>query len=175
MIRFLIFSLIILFIPGFVLADLPLGEIPPAITLEGDVGGRVDGTAWSSSELKGRLFTVIYADPDEASLNDHAVDAMKKLKLPKEKTGSYAIINMDATWKPNSIISSVLKSKQAENPTTIFVKDMDKLLVDKWKLKDDSSNIIIVAPDGKVVFCKGGKLSEADVKELTDAMQANVN
>ena len=160
--------------PGLLLAELPVGKVPPVISLEGDAGGRVDGTPWSSSELKGKLFTVVYADPDESDLNEHAIDAIKALKLPQDQTASVAIINMDATWMPNALIKSALKSKQEENPRTIFVKDMDKLLVKKWNLKDDSSNIIIVGPEGKVLFCKGGKLSDTDVKQMTDAMQAQV-
>jgi len=171
----LLLSLIILFIPGLVLADLPLGKMPPEITLEGDTGGRVDGTPWSSSELKGKLFIVFYIDPDESGINDHATKAIKELKLPKEKIRSYAIINMDATWKPNAIINASLKKKQKENSRTIFIKDMDKLLVKKWKLKDNSSNIVVIAPDGRVIFCKGGKLSDTDVKQMTDVLKAHVN
>jgi len=173
--NYFLFSLIVLFIPSLVMADLPTGKIPPEITLEGDAGGRVDGTPWNSSEMKGKLFVVFYNDPDESGINDHAAKAIKELKLPKDKTRSYAIINMGATWKPNAIINAALKSKQKENPRTIFVKDLDKLLVKKWKLKDDSSNIIIVAPDGRVIFCKGGKFSDADVKQMTDVLKAHVN
>ena len=34
-------------------ADLELNQAPPLARLAGDVGGRLDGTSWNSSELKG--------------------------------------------------------------------------------------------------------------------------
>ena len=34
-------------------ADLELNQAPPLGRLAGDVGGRLDGTSWNSSELKG--------------------------------------------------------------------------------------------------------------------------
>jgi len=35
----------------FVFGELPIGEVPPTIVLEGDLGGRLDGTPWNSEEL----------------------------------------------------------------------------------------------------------------------------
>ena len=32
----------------FVFGDLPIGEVTPKIVLEGDLGGKVDGTPWNS-------------------------------------------------------------------------------------------------------------------------------
>ena len=35
----------------FVFGELPIGEVPPTIVLEADLGGRLDGTPWNSEEL----------------------------------------------------------------------------------------------------------------------------
>ncbi len=60
-------------------AELPLGKIPPKILLEGDLGGRLDGTAWNSEELiSGKVMVLFYVDPDEADLNNH-VRTIEKL------------------------------------------------------------------------------------------------
>ena len=42
---------------------------------------------------------------------------------------SVAVINLAATWKPNSIIGLILSSKQKEFPKTIYVEDENSKLV----------------------------------------------
>jgi hypothetical protein len=155
-------------------AELPVGKKPPEIVLSGDLGARVNGTPWSSSEIKGKVFTMFYVDPDEKDLNDHVSKRLKKEKFPKEKVGSIAIINMDASWAPNFAIESSLEDKQKEYPTTIYVKDFEKVLVDKWKLTDDSSDVLAFDKTGKVIFSKDGKLSDADVEKLLQAIRDNM-
>lgn len=155
-------------------AELPVGKKPPVINLSGDLGARVDGTPWSSSEIKGKVFTMFYVDPDEKDLNDHVSKRLKKENFPKDKVGSIAVINMDASWAPNFAIESSLEDKQKEYPTTIYVKDFEKVLVKKWKLKDDSSDILAFDKTGKVIFSKDGKLSEADIERLLQAIRDNM-
>ena len=70
-------------------AELPLGKIPPKIVLEGDLGGRLDGTAWNSEELiSGKVMVLFYVDPDESELNNHVSDALKAENFPLDKYGS---------------------------------------------------------------------------------------
>ena len=44
----------------YVFAELPVGEVPPKILLEGDFGGRLDGTKWSSEELISGKITILF-------------------------------------------------------------------------------------------------------------------
>jgi len=89
-------------LPTMVLAELPIGEIPPKVVLKGDLGGRLDGTQWSSEELvSGKVIVLFYVDPDESELNNHVSDALKAENYPKEKYGSIGMANMAATWLPN--------------------------------------------------------------------------
>ena len=61
-----------MFFPTVVLAELPIGEIPPKVVLKGDLGGRLDGTQWSSEELVSeKVIVLFYVDPDESELNNH--------------------------------------------------------------------------------------------------------
>ncbi len=41
-----------------------LGEIPPKVELKDKLGGRLDGTPWSSEELRGKVHVLFYVDPD---------------------------------------------------------------------------------------------------------------
>jgi len=156
-------------------AELPLGKVPPKIILEGDLGGRLDGTAWNSEELiSGKVMVLFYVDPDEADLNNHVSDALKAENFPLDKYGSVGVANMGATWLPNFAINIKLKSKQEKHKSTIYVKDLEKTLVKKWGLTDDASDIILFGKDGKVLFSYDGKFSDAQVKEIIQAVKDNL-
>ena len=156
-------------------AELPLGKIPPKILLEGDLGGRLDGTAWNSEELiSGKVMVLFYVDPDEADLNNHVSDALKAENFPLDKYGSLGVANMGATWLPNFTINIKLKSKQEKHKATIYVKDLEKTIVKTWGLSDDDSDIILFGKDGKVLYSYDGKFSDAQVKEIVQAVKDNL-
>ena len=68
------------------MAELPLGEIPPKIVLQDDLGGRIDGTPWSSEELvSGKIIILFYVDPDESELNNRVTVAIKAEKISFRK------------------------------------------------------------------------------------------
>ena len=170
----MIFILVFVLAVTNIFAELPLGEKPPVIDLQGKIGERVDGSPWSSNELIGKVWVVFYADPDESDLNDDAADSIKAKDFPEDKQGSVAIVNMAATWKPNFAISMILKGKQKKFPGTIYVKDYKKYVVKKWKLKDDSNDIVVFNKEGKVVFSKDGQLSKRDIQVLLKTIEDNL-
>ena len=146
--------------------ELITGQQPPSLALAGVQGARLNGESWSSSELKGAMTSLFYIDPDERELNEPLEIAYKKEKFPFDKHRSVAIINMDATWLPNSMIAGKLKLKQKEFPETVYVKDLKKTLVSEWGLKDDSVNLVIFDREGKVAYVKRGPVNEADITEI---------
>ena len=77
-----------------------------------------------------------------------------------------AILNMAATWIPDAVINFKLKSRQEEDKSTVFVKDLEKTLVQQWGLKDDESNIMLFGKDGKLLYSGAGKFTENQVQEL---------
>ncbi|MEA3505571.1 MAG: YtfJ family protein [Bacteroidota bacterium] len=166
--------LIVLLISGSLFSALPIGKIASLITLSGDDGGKVDGTAWSSSELVGKVWMLVYADPDESDLNNAATEAVKAKHYSQDVYGSVAVINMAATWKPNFAISLILKGKQKDYPNTVYVKDKKSILVKKWGLADDSNSICVFDYNGKVIFSKDGQLSEKDIAEMISLMDAEI-
>lgn len=143
-----------------------LGEIPPRVELKGKLGGRLDGTPWSSAELQGKVYVLFYVDPDERDTNNEASDALARENFPGEKFQSVAIINMAATWLPNFAISSGLKDKQRRYPRTIYVRDYKKVLVNAWKIADDSSNVLAFDKKGRLIFRKDGRLTPEEIQRL---------
>jgi len=143
-----------------------IGEIPPKVELKEKLGGRLDGKPWSSEELQGKVYVLFYVDPDEKDTNNDASEALDREKFSSDKFQSVAIINMAATWLPNFAISSSLKEKQKRYPTTIYVRDYKKVVVNVWKIADDSNDVLAFDKQGRLIFRKDGKLTEGDIKML---------
>lgn len=157
-----------------VVLALEIGEVPPKVELKEKTGGRLDGKPWSSEELQGKVHIVFYVDPDEKDTNNAASEALDKEKFPQDKVQSYAIINMAATWAPNFAINSALKEKQERYPRTIYVRDMKKVLVQAWKIADDSSDVLVFDKKGKLIFRKDGKLSNEDIQKMIKTIKDNM-
>jgi len=156
-------------------AGLEMGQMPKEVELKGDLGGRLDGSPWSSKELTGKVHVLFYVDPDEKDLNNDTTEALRLENFPRDQYQSYAIINMDATWLPNFAISSALEEKQKKYPTAIYVKDYDKVLVKEWNLADDNSDVLAFDKSGKLIFMKAGKLTPQDIQKLIGLIRENLN
>ena len=152
-------------------AGVKVGEIPKEVELKGDLGGRLDGSPWSSKELAGKVHVLFYVDPDEKDLNNDTSEALRLENFPRDQYQSYAIINMDATWLPNFAISSALEEKQKKYPNAIYVRDYDKVLVKEWDLADDNSDVLAFDKNGKLIFMKAGKLTPKDIEKLTELVR----
>jgi len=143
-----------------------IGQIPPRVELKEKLGGHLDGKPWSSEELRGKVHVLFYVDPDEKDTNNDASEALDREKFPSDRFQSVGIVNMAATWLPNFAISSALKDKQKRYPTTIYVRDYKKVLVDAWKIADDSSNVLAFDKNGRLIFRKDGKLTPEEIQKL---------
>jgi uncharacterized protein len=174
--RFFIFVIMVLMSMGTAQGALAIevGEVPPKVELKDKLGGRLDGKPWSSDELQGKVHVIFYVDPDEKDTNNPASEALNKENFPTDKLQSFGIINMAATWKPNYFISSALEEKQKQYPKTIYVKDYKKVLVQAWKIADDSSDVLAFDKKGKVIFKKDGKLSAEDIQKLIKVIRDNL-
>lgn len=161
-------------IPAAAWAGAELGQVPSKVELKDNLGGRLDGKPWSSEELKGKVHVLFYVDPDEKDTNNETSEALDKEKFPAERFQSVAIINMAATFMPNFLISSSLKEKQEKYPRTLYLRDYKKVLVQEWKLADDSSDIMAFDKSGKIIFRKDGKLTPDEIQKLLKMVKDNL-
>ncbi len=159
---------LLLLLASFAFA-LDIGQMAPRVVLQGDNGGRVDGKPFDTKILEQKVYLFIYADPDKKGVNEKFFDAVKAKHFDRSKYGSIAIINMAATWKPNFIISAILKSKQKRYPDTIYVKDYKKIFVQEWGLADDDMNVLIF-DHARLLFQKSGEMSESEQKEALEIL-----
>ena len=153
---------------------LELGQVPSDVVIDGENGGNVNGKAWNSSMLKGKIYTVFYVDPDERDLNNPLADALKARKFDRKKVNSVAIVNLAATWLPNMILEAKLKEKQKKFPDTVYVKDKKKILVKEWNLADDNSDILIFDQKGKLIYKKFGEVSASEIKKVIALIEKNL-
>jgi len=151
-----------------------IGKVPPKVVLSGKEGAKVDGSAWHSQMLKGKVHIVFYVDPDERKTNDALTQALKKRHFDRKKFASVAIINLAATWMPNIVLESLLKKKQKEFPDTVYVKDKQKVLVKQWQLADDASDVLVFDKNGKLLYKKFGKLDELEIAKVLELIERHL-
>jgi hypothetical protein len=152
------------------------GKRPATVKLAGTSGGLVsNGSAWSSDSLTGTVSMLVYVDPDERDLNEALAQRLKEEKFDRKLFRSVAVINMRATWKPNAILDPILRGKQKEFPDTLYVKDMDSVLVNEWGLADQTYDVLLFDQAGRVLFRKDGKLETDEIEAFLGLVRENLN
>jgi predicted transcriptional regulator len=163
-----------LLIGSMTLLAINTGEVPPKVVISEKNGGYLDGTEWSSSMLKNKLYVLFYVDPDERDTNSAFTEVLKNKNYDLNYYGSVAIINLAATWLPNVVLESKLKDKQKKFPNTIYVKDKSKVLVKEWNLQDDSSNVLVFNKSGELIYSYSGKLDSSEITKVISLIDRNL-
>jgi predicted transcriptional regulator len=138
----------------------------PSVTLADDAGGYLDGKPWKSSDLVGKACVLFYVDPDCSDQNEAFTEALRERAYPGEGFATFAVINMAATWKPNFVISKVLKAKQKRYPRTRYVEDRDRALVKAWDLADNAYVVVVLDREGRVRYHTDKELDERRIREV---------
>jgi uncharacterized protein len=167
-------SLALLLTLTFSSQALELNTIPKTVVLDGDNGGKVTDESFSTAEIKDKVFIMFYVDPDEKDTNEEFSQALKAESFDRSKFASLAVINLAATWKPNFVIESILKSKQEEFPHTIYAKDKESVFVKEWDLEDDNSDILVFNQKGEVIFYHAGKVDEKMTQDVIALIKSNL-
>ena len=159
--RFIIY----IFILSSMLSGVELGKSPKVVELQ----------KWSSNSLDdGKIDVVFYVDPDEKGMNEAFSTKLEEENFSNDDVQRIAIINLASTWKPDFIIESFLSVKQEKFPQNIYLKDKNSLLVKKWKIADNSSDILIFSKRGKLLFYKAGKLSTKEIEQIVQMIKEKV-
>jgi hypothetical protein len=167
-------TIITILISTVVAFALNVGETPKEVTLSGENGSCVDGSAWNSTMLKGKTSLLLYVDPDKKDDTEIFVERLNGKNYPTDKFSSIAIINLKATWLPNFAIGKKLKEKQENFPNTLYVKDKTKHLLKAWNLADDSANVLIFDKEGKVIYTHVGAITEAEMKKIFSIIEIQI-
>jgi len=168
-------AILAIFLGPTAMAQLVIGEVVPTVVLDEKKGGLVGDGPWSSASLNGKVHILMYVDPDKVKVNAHVEDALAAEGFDRDKVASVAVINMAATWKPNFAIDMLLKKKQEKYPNTLYVRDLQRVLVDAWGLVDDGYHVLAVGRSGEVLFSGANALSETQVAQLISTINQHSN
>lgn len=150
------------------LAAVDTNKALPTIVLEGDNGGYYSGEAWNSEMFKGKTTLLMYVDPDEKSKGElfkPTIEAFEK-ELDFDTFQIVVIINLNATWKPDALIKTMMKSKITDYPKRTYILDTQATLVNGWDLPDDEYNTLLINKAGKVVYQHAGLWKKDEMKKV---------
>jgi uncharacterized protein len=120
-------------------------------------------------EFKGKVLYIAYVDPDEKDTNNHVEDALKKEKdsgaLDKTRYEGFGIVNLKASFMPNFLIKSAIKSKQ-EKTGAIIILDPDYTIINQWGLKNDSSDVVVLDKERICRYLYSGKLPQEELVKM---------
>lgn len=127
-----------------------------------------DGKAFTMENWAGKVLLINYTDPDEADLNEHFTEAMKKAKddgLLGENYAGIGIADCKSSWKPDGLIK-LIGGKKAKKYKAVILFDYDASLRNAWGLKKDSANAILLDKNGVCRAIVRGRVPEDKVAAI---------
>jgi predicted transcriptional regulator len=130
-----------------------------------------DGKDYTMATWAGKVLVVNYVDPDEADLNEHFTDALKKAKddgrLTDEKYKGIGIADCAASWKPDFAIRAIA-GRKAKKYKTVILFDYDATLRNAWGLAEDTANVVILDKNRVCRAVVRGRVSDDLVERLVN-------
>ncbi len=166
--RWIAVTIMLLFFWGFPVAaaELVVGMVAPEFGFQD-----ADGQMHRLAQWRGKVLLVNYTDPDEADLNEHFTDAMKKAKdqgrLRDERYKGIGIADCEATWKPNVLIRAIAGQK-AKKYNTVILFDEQASLRQAWGLARDSANAVLLDREGVCRAVVRGRVPDEEVARIVE-------
>lgn len=140
-------------------------------------GKEVSYQSWQSSALTGKVFLVqhIAGRSSAKELNAPMIEAIKAAKLPHDQYQTVTVINSnDAIWGTSGFVKSSAESSKQEFPWSSIVLDAKGMARNAWGLNPESSAIVLLGKDGKVLFAKDGQLAPADIDKVMALIKSHL-
>ena len=132
---------------------------------------------WQSGVLTGKVYLIqhIAGRSSAKELNAPMIEAIKAAKLPHEKYQTVTIINSnDAIWGTSGFVKSSAEDSKKEFPWSSMVLDAKGMARNAWDLAPESSAIVLVGKDGKVLFVKDGQLAQNDIEQVMGLIKSHI-
>jgi hypothetical protein len=118
---------------------------------------------------------VIYEDQDGGKENTHAKDVLGKINTKLEnqaRVDVLAVADLEKWnwWPAKKYALADIQKTAKEKRTTVYL-DWTGAVRKAWGLQPRHSYLILVAPDGRVLFSSQGDLSPARLSELIARLQ----
>lgn len=150
-----------------------LNQSLPAATVidQGELvlqGKEISYTPWNTNMLPGKVRVVqaIAGRTAAKEMNAPFIEAIKAAKLPHDRYQTTTIVNADdAIIGTSAFVRSSLKDSKQEFPWSQFIYDANGVVQQAWELAPKSSAIMVLNPQGKVLFVKQGAMSKAEIDQ----------
>ncbi|MGL6231287.1 YtfJ family protein [Aeromonas rivipollensis] len=132
---------------------------------------------WQSKVLTGKVFLIqhIAGRSSAKELNAPMIEAIKAAKLPHDKYQTVTIINSnDAIWGTSGFVKSSAEDSKKEFPWSTMVLDAKGMARNAWDLVPESSAIIVLDKEGKVLFAKDGQLDATEITKVMGLIQSHL-
>lgn len=170
-----------LFVPAAFATNVTVGESIPAtsvadkglLMLENDT---FSYRKWNSSELKGKVYVlqVMAGRTSAIELNDPMVQAITEAQFPSESFQMVTIINTDdVIWGTAMFVKGAIEDNKRAHPYAEFVVDDSSKVHEFWQLEKESSAIIILNKQGKVLYVKDGAMNGDEVTQAIELIHTN--
>ncbi|MDY1037713.1 YtfJ family protein [Lelliottia sp. CFBP8978] len=124
---------------------------------------------WNSAQLAGKVRVVqhIAGRTSAKEKNASLVEAIKSAKLPHDRYQTTTIVNTDdAIPGSGMFVRSSLESNKKLYPWSQIIVDSDGVTRKAWQLEEESSAVVVLDKDGRVLWAKDGALTQEEVQQV---------
>ena len=156
-------------------ANIQINQSVPAVSVS-DKGelilnkdNKLDYQPWKSQQLVGKVRTIqhIAGRSSAKELNAPLIEAIKNARFPHDTYQTTTIINTDdAIFGTGVFVKNSVEDSKKEFPYSQFIVDSDGIVKAAWGLKPESSAIIVLDNQGKVLFFKDGELNSQEIEKV---------
>ncbi|MCS3457387.1 YtfJ family protein [Aeromonas rivuli] len=132
---------------------------------------------WQSKQLAGKVFLIqhIAGRSSAKELNAPMIEAIKKARLPHDSYQTVTIINSnDAIWGTSGFVKSSAEDSKKEFPWSAMVLDSKGMARNAWELTPESSAIVLLDKEGKVLFAKDGQLTANEITTVMELIKSHL-
>ena len=139
------------------------------------VGGFEDGLVWKSDSLLGNTNVLIYVDPDKIADIKQCVSILEKENSKHNEFRITYIVNTKATLIPTFLIKSKIRKKAKNTDNISYILDKNKVLIDNWKLQDNSANILVLDSSNRILYQYAGKVESIQIEKIMKEIEISIN
>jgi YtfJ family uncharacterized protein len=141
-------------------------------------GSKITHKTFNSDDLKGKVRSIYHlaARGGTEDINQPYIEALTAAQLPQYEPDSpyktTTILNTDdALWGTSGVAVSMFEGSQKKLAHDYYVVDSEGMALNKWGLQPKNSAVILLDRDGKVLYFKEGKMSDADIASAIAMIQ----
>ena len=154
-----------------------------ALPQEGDKAPNVrvedaDGRGLEMKNLRGKLILIMYEDKGSAHQNQGLKTELSKLGRGGKYKSTIAVapvadVSSYDFWPVKGFVKDAIREESKKVGTTIYC-DWDGRFRSAYKIREGTSNVILVGKEGRVLFAAEGALKAPERKRLLDLMKTQV-